>query len=96
MLTEKEAREKWCPMVRIARRENTDFGGTGTEVVVGGCNTDALGGIRVPASCRCIASDCAMWRWGADYVLDPGSPDYVQVRADFGYCGLARRPEVMG
>lgn len=65
--TPEEARELWCPMVRIARRETERPSGgslsTGTGYVVGGCNTDALGGTRVPASCRCIAASCAMWRW---------------------------------
>jgi len=64
--TESQARELWCPMVRIARREliqphapDTAYNNT----VVAGCNTDALGRSRVPPSCRCIASECAMWRW---------------------------------
>lgn len=62
--TAAQAADLWCPMVRIARREDPDptAPGTGT-VVVAGVNTDALGRARVPASCRCIASACAMWRW---------------------------------
>lgn len=63
--TEAEARMKWCPHVRVARRENTDPRGCGSQVVVAGCNTDALEGCRVPKSCTCIASDCMMWRWAA-------------------------------
>lgn len=71
MLTEQEAGERWCPMVRIARLEPVEVvqqDGTikSSEVAlshVGGCNTDALGRNRVPASCRCIGSQCAMWRW---------------------------------
>lgn len=99
-LTPEQAREKWCPMVRIARRENTEPNFRGTEVVVAGCNTDALGRTRVPKSCRCIADDCAMWRWAA---MDGPLPDdaepgriYVatRVRSGMGYCGLAGRPEV--
>lgn len=66
MNTADQARELWCPMVRIARREvvEPEPDVKETVVVVGGCNTDALGRMRVPASCRCIASQCAMWRWG--------------------------------
>lgn len=62
MHTPEQAKELWCPMVRIARREDThpDEGGA---IVVAGCNTDALCGMRVPASCRCIGDRCAMWRW---------------------------------
>lgn len=66
--TETQARELWCPMVRTARREivtvDLSAGTSDEPVVVGGCNTDALGRVRVPASCRCVASECAMWRWG--------------------------------
>lgn len=84
LTTETEARKKWCPMVRTARREeiHPDEGGA---VVVAGCNTDAMGGIRVPNSCRCVASDCAMWRHQRPRTMsDP---------TDLGYCGLAGRPE---
>lgn len=81
MHTADQARELWCPMVRIARHEfyERDESGhghiTSHQVIVGGCNTDALGvGNGEPrrmsrdhkplASCRCIADKCAMWRWG--------------------------------
>jgi hypothetical protein len=55
-------------MVRIARREPVvpqprSIADAENVVVVAGCNTDALYGLRVPASCRCIAADCAMWRF---------------------------------
>ena len=78
MHTPAEARELWCPMVRIARRERVvdsnqyDQPVGSHDVVVAGCNTDALnlcGGRRAAsdhqplASCRCIADKCAMWRW---------------------------------
>jgi hypothetical protein len=76
--TRKEASELWCPMARTARRESVDPSGT-TTVVVAGCNTDALGRNRVPASCRCITTQCAMWRWSE---VDSGDDR-------LGYCGLA-------
>lgn len=84
MHTPDQARELWCPMVRIARDETTgdDHGRT----IVAGCNTDALGGLRVPNSCRCIADQCAMWRWAPE----PHEPSW-RMR---GFCGLAGRPEV--
>ncbi len=57
-------------MVRIARHETIEHR-TGYQedsrdeaIIVAGCNTDALGKLRVPASCRCVADKCAMWRWG--------------------------------
>lgn len=97
MLTREQAAATWCPMVRIARHEvvthREPVGSSGMELVrqqdhvVAGCNTDALGSTRVPASCRCITDQCAMWRWGycAPDPLDPAPPPV-------GYCGLAGRP----
>jgi len=112
MHTPDQARELWCPMVRIARREvNQQVRPSGLgewreveelHLAVGGCNTDALGGNRVPASCRCIADKCAMWRWGAG--VDPNWKKPAKppasfappplVRSTHGYCGIGGRPEV--
>lgn len=100
--TPEQARELWCPMVRIARRENTQPMSSqlaGDPVVVAGCNTDALGSLRVPKSCRCIADKCAMWRWGT-YIAPPLDAEPgklvagVNHRAGWGFCGLAGRPEI--
>lgn len=88
--TEEQARELWCPMVRIARREDTGARDE-TLSVVGGCNTDALGRLRVPHSCRCIASECSMWRW-YDGQLHYPQKDPPEPRR--GYCGLAGRPAI--
>ena len=93
MMTVEQAGEVWCPMVRIARRETvehrTGYQETSRDesVIVAGCNTDALGGVRVPASCRCIADKCAMWRW-SNWNMRSGEPPYA------GFCGLAGGPEV--
>lgn len=91
--TEVEAKQLWCPMVRIARRETVDRSASSAPDVVGGCNSDALGGNRIPASCRCVASQCAMWRWDN---FDLSLNDVLAgVRPARGYCGLAGRPQVM-
>lgn len=96
MLTREQAAETWCPMVRIARHEvtsnETPMGNmtvvSAKDHVVGGCNSDALGRLRVPASCRCIADKCAMWRWGE---AEP-APKETKKYPRRGYCGLAGRP----
>lgn len=74
MLTRGQAATTWCPMVRVARNEvieeRSPTGG-GIELVirenhaVGGCNSaSGMGrGPRNPISSRCIADQCAMWRW---------------------------------
>lgn len=81
MHTPQQARDLWCPMVRIARSENLPRpdGHQDKQVIVAGCNRDALGGGNVHssisaghkplASCRCISSQCAMWRWSEDLPL---------------------------
>lgn len=105
MHTPDNARKLWCPMVRIARRESLDQN-AGELRVVGGCNTDALGKNRVPASCKCVAETCAMWRWlpKYDYSDKPGPGDAAGKHALYrpkllpsthGYCGLAARPEIL-
>lgn len=108
LTTPEDARYLWCPMVRMARHEVVTVEGTPvgnlTPVreehhVVAGCNTDALGRVRVPASCRCIADKCAMWRWAAGVTLHPDTgalcmPGLGGAIPAKGYCGLAGRPEV--
>lgn len=114
MLTREEAEATWCPMVRIARLEEVP-GIISAEgmTVVGGCNSDALSRnrVRVPASCRCIADKCAMWRWGeyrmgelAGKVIDEPALGPGGKRMHFtankvphrGYCGLAGAPVIFG
>lgn len=114
MHTVEQAKSLWCPLVRTARRESEkpynphSKASQGDTFVVGGCNTDALEGTRIPLSCRCIGDACAMWRWGefttvsrdevvADQSLGPGGKRVIQVASSVpvaGYCGLAGRPEV--
>lgn len=68
-------------MVRIARREDIDpTMPSENTVVVAGCNTDALGRMRVPESCKCIADQCAMWRWNG--------PELKSDKRQ-GFCGLS-------
>ena len=100
--TQKQASELWCPMVRSARhevirRETAKLGDivaiSEDHYIADGCNTDAIGGTRIPASCLCIVDKCAMWRWLPKTHHD-GSILHGEA-ATHGYCGLAGRPEVM-
>lgn len=53
-MTEEEAKQKWCPMVRIPYTMDP-----GAFVH----NRDADGYISASLAYKCIASDCMMWRW---------------------------------
>ena len=55
MLTEEEARTKWCPFMRYVFN---DLGG-GANAWEGKDNVT----VRSPNTCRCIASACMAWRW---------------------------------
>ncbi len=57
MHTEKEASEKWCPMVRGS------YSVPATEAHHGLCGNRDVNGGSIP-NCNCIASRCMMWDWG--------------------------------
>ena len=97
LLTEEEAKTKWCPMVR-ARHERTELRGDNYVRI----ETHALNRIDddVPwAATCCIASYCMMWR-GALQRKSDGLIITHKTRVDardyesVGCCGLAGKPEV--
>lgn len=81
MHTTEQAKKLWCPMVRAT---------SGTDEPGNAGNSPAF---RTPTYARCIASQCAMWRWntpaGGRYVSE--SPADFEARRT-GYCGLAGTP----
>jgi hypothetical protein len=57
LMSEKEARERWCPMVRYARQLEPG------EIVVAFNRCEGRTDyVNNPPSSRCIASECMMWR----------------------------------
>ncbi len=79
MLTEKEARKKWCPFARV-----TDTG----------CATNRHAGRKkrpdgkvsiLRSNAMCIASECMAWRTGL--------LECFEDMDDLGYCGIAGKPE---
>lgn len=79
MLTEEEASKKWCPFARMVGALDSDCGSDfpRNEGVLSGWNrrSDHLGGTPAP---RCVASQCAAWRWG-----QKPNPDWKQ--PSFGF-----------
>lgn len=58
MLTEEEARKKWCPFVRYYEAGDRAASNRWRQSLPAE-EPHALN----PVPCRCIASDCMMWQW---------------------------------
>ena len=82
-MTEDQAKEKWCPMVRMGAISSHGF------------NRDSQAGTDYPHY-KCVASDCAMWRWVQETYTPDGADPFATVKplrnSDKGYCGLAGKP----
>lgn len=89
-MTEDEARQKWCPMVRvtITRNDATWQGNMLTNRgQIPAANTDTL----------CIASDCMMWKATDNEIKEnaqgPIEDGHAMKASDYvaaGYCGLVK------
>lgn len=91
ILTEQEAKEKWCPLSRVLvigqngmpmsmpfnRTIQTD------QKVVANAPTGEIT-LSLPESCQCAGSVCMMWRW-----LDKPPTEPEDRR---GFCGVAMNP----
>lgn len=81
MMTEEQARSKWCPMNRASAGDGeSNIDNRPVEHVKGDDGGWRLTGL-FHQSARCIASDCMAWRWSAD-------AREIEGRA-LGACGLA-------
>lgn len=81
MLTEKEAKEKWCPFARNPIPLRSNLGNVG--FVVGNRAKD-------DDQSPCIASECMAWRW--QFLAMHGNESELTEQAK-GYCGLAGEPK---
>lgn len=97
ILTEEEAKEKWCPFAQILG--TLSKGEQNTIVAHGPHNRGYQTGVGL-ASCHCIASGCMAWRWWETNVKDENAldnfgnkPGTRLDRRTYGSCGLAGRPE---
>jgi len=80
VMTEDEARTKWCPFARVIHFHDNDHQGIAPAAGNRGCH-----GYPKPEA-RCIASDCMAWRWGSDVTVGKFK---TQRENCHGYCGLA-------
>lgn len=77
MLTEDEAKKRWCPFANVQQD------GTGNRYPM---DTDMLN----RAFACCIASDCMAWRW-TEQGHDPGDFPGMGEWPSTGFCGLASK-----
>jgi hypothetical protein len=86
MLTEEQARTKWCPHVRYV----VNFSGSTANRWKQSAPLEQPDALN-PIPCRCIASECMQWR----FVPRPERiyADETTSLPPHGYCGLAGRPE---
>lgn len=83
LLTEKEAKKRWCPMVRCESLVEPNVASNRWYDEDLATNWSYS---------RCIASECMMWQWmGELEIIGVGEPAEEQRVYERGYCGLARR-----
>lgn len=80
MMTEDEARQKWCP-----------FGEDPDPLIQMDAGGNIIREVRSKSRARCIASDCMAWRWGLKLNERSVVPTYIQDR-EHGFCGAAGKP----
>lgn len=97
MITEKEAKTKWCPFARVHQVDNVASTAINRKVDPTQ-RYDATGNVRpaLMGAARCVGSECMAWRWQAGTFEEYGK---LKTREDSGYiveakgyCGLAGKP----
>lgn len=98
MLTEKEARERWCPFARaiVATLESDGKCGEPTDTV-GAAVGNRPGSSQILRQTTCYGANCMAWRWRGwptRFGTIATAPDEEDITGDrIGYCGLAGKPE---
>lgn len=89
ILTEEEARKKWCPHARELGRAQD---GGNISRLVAGYNRGGDGAM-IPS---CIGSACMAWRWAEAKKIrdiDLVTSDVVDLPPRVGFCGLSGTPD---
>lgn len=81
MLTENEAKQRWCPFARVTLYPSHDGSAWNRSVVNSGERQ------RQEVATLCIGSACMAWRWAT---TEEGSKS--RESRTHGFCGLAGRP----
>lgn len=90
MLTESEAKTKWCPLSRVLLPVNQSGNRVSTfHKMWATTQGDVEYYAQQEADCRCIASSCMFWRWSSFAIANPDFQKDPQAR---GFCGAAGKP----
>ena len=91
MMTEDEARTKWCPHARLLTASERDRVEPGLPV---GYNRHPSTVGVIFGAARCLASDCMAWRWSVTPIeaerANADERNSVKAVAT-GFCGMAGR-----
>lgn len=79
LVTEDEAKTKWCPQARVQI-----FNEPAPQSAPNRAWSEKEGSF-VPHAAGCIASRCMFWRWSHGTGIEPGTPK-------LGYCGAGGQP----
>lgn len=82
LMTEDEAKKKWCPMIKIAPETEGFYPLTNRAKAI-------HKGDELIGTVTCIASECMAWR-NTGLVYDCDEPTKIIERR--GHCGLAGKP----
>lgn len=82
ILTESQAREKWCPFSRVVEAG----GPVGIPAYNRAHHQSNDAPVSYPAGGLCLGSKCMAWRFERFPVATTGN---TELRSDRGYCGLA-------
>lgn len=86
--TEEEAKQRWCPFVRVVKTDVTGSeGGDRVWLASNRGEEEPVGGL----DCCCVASECMAWQWDG-HVDDETGRRWTapgEGRTPFGFCGLS-------
>jgi len=83
VMTEEEAKQRWCPFARVVEQGSAIATHNRVQLPTGR-------DVQVPVAGFCIASSCMAWRVKTETRRTSGGHPYP---VTVGYCGLAGRPE---
>lgn len=68
LLTEEEAKKRWCPMARVSIGGKLPSSMNRLQTIGKDSDGETVteGKLRLPVGARCIASECMAWRWRED------------------------------